>query len=325
MKPFRLGLIGTGRIGRVHATAIVQAAARTPLHLVAVCDLDLQSAIAMANTFGAEVQEIDKMGERDDLDAIILATPPNSHEELGTLFLRKRIGVLCEKPISLNPTSAQRLIDAAREHHETLSISSKFLFADGVVKTIGLLRSGAIGKPSRLAITFSLGIDLSNSWYVNETKSGGGVLVDRGPQAFDLIRARLGRPMELRATAVSGSRYAVEDAVRLDVWTEDGGFATCELSWRATSDSDVYAHLITEEAEIDLGWSECRIRLNGGAPVRFASGYNQGMAFASQITAFAKNVNGEGPFPTDPEGALETALAIDAAYRSGLSGECVLL
>lgn len=324
MKPVRLGLIGAGKIGRVHARAALALRSSGAVELVAVHDIDPRAATAVADNCACEGLPLDVMLHGAELDAVILATPPDSHEALALQFLELGVAVLCEKPIAPDMAGVDRLMRAARRTGSPFGISSKFLFASGVAETIAGLDNGSLGRAKSLSLNFSTEIDLSGRWYVDRRISGGGVLADRGPQAFDLIHALLGRPVALRACAAPSSPYPVEDVVVLEIETADGSRATCDLSWRAGVETDVYARLATDTAEIELGWRQCRLRHQGGEWQALGSGYDQGQAFQAQLAAFVDHVRVAEPF-VDLAISHAVAVAIDTAYRSGLTGRVMTL
>ena len=80
MTMMKIGLIGCGDIGRVRASA----AAQTPdAKLTAVSDLDQQRAAALAAPYGAAVTSDWKaLVRRDDVDVVVVSTPPSVHAEM---------------------------------------------------------------------------------------------------------------------------------------------------------------------------------------------------------------------------------------------------
>ena len=317
-KKFKLGLVGAGRIGRVHAAAA--AAIGSEVQLVAVADTELSAAQAVARHCGAEVWDIADVWKWSALDGVILATPPNSHARLTEKFLSAGVAVLCEKPMSDNLRAARDMAEAAARHNRLLAISSKFLFVEGVVKAKEMLAAGVMGQPLRLALRFDLGAELAGQWRVDAVASGGGVLADKGPQALDILTALLGPLVAVRATMADASPYPVEDEVKLVAETMSGAAAECQLSWRPNPGSPAYARLLTENGEIELGWESCRMRRTGAGWSHFCAGYNQKNAFAAQLTAFVRAARGLADFAPSLKHSLGVASVIEAAYQTGLTG-----
>ena len=74
-----IGLLGAGRIGKVHAAAI---AATPRIHLTAVADTFAEPAAELAAAHGAEVRTIDEIMASDDIDAVFITTPTDVHADL---------------------------------------------------------------------------------------------------------------------------------------------------------------------------------------------------------------------------------------------------
>src|SRR5690606_14206554 len=95
----RFGLLGAGRIGKVHASAVT---ANSKARLVAVADAMAEAATALADQYGAEVRSIDAILSASDIDAVVICTPTDTHADLIERFARAGKAVFCEKPIDLD-------------------------------------------------------------------------------------------------------------------------------------------------------------------------------------------------------------------------------
>ena len=113
----KIGLIGTGRIGQVHAASIA-AVPETTLRWV--CDPFVESAKATAEKYeGAQVTtDPREVLESGDVDAIIVASPTPTHVDLISAAIDAGVPVLCEKPIDLDIAR----VDALREKAGTATV-----------------------------------------------------------------------------------------------------------------------------------------------------------------------------------------------------------
>jgi len=82
-----------------------------------------------------------------DLDAVVIATPPATHYELGLVGLERRLHVLVEKPMVTRAQDARELIQAANGYERVLMVDHTFLFTQAVAAMKDVLASGAIGPP----------------------------------------------------------------------------------------------------------------------------------------------------------------------------------
>ena len=117
----RTAVIGVGHLGREHARIVAALAAEGQSKLVAVCDLNEPMASAIAANLGTRFiknwQEL-----IDQVDAVCLAVPTESHCEIACSFLEAGVHVLVEKPISRTLEEADRMIEAARRGGALLQV-----------------------------------------------------------------------------------------------------------------------------------------------------------------------------------------------------------
>jgi myo-inositol 2-dehydrogenase/D-chiro-inositol 1-dehydrogenase len=113
MSQLSIGLLGAGRIGKVHAAAIAETAAA---RLVAVADAIPEPAAEVAARYGAEVRTIETIMGSDDVDAVFITTPTDMHADLIEQAARAGKAIFCEKPIDLD---VQRVRDCLRVVDET--------------------------------------------------------------------------------------------------------------------------------------------------------------------------------------------------------------
>ena len=95
----RFGLLGAGRIGKVHAKAI---ASNPQAKLVAVADAFEKAAKDLSAAYGCEIRTIDAIETAGDIDAVIICTPTDTHADLIERFARAGKAIFCEKPIDLD-------------------------------------------------------------------------------------------------------------------------------------------------------------------------------------------------------------------------------
>lgn len=314
--PVRLALIGAGSIGSTHA----QAATRSPLiRLSAVCDPDANAGAALASAAGARwYPSAIALFDREELDGVIIATPPDTHRELTEYAANRGIHVLCEKPLAPDSHSARAMLAAARKNGIVLSMASKFRFVEDVRTARALVDCGELGDILLLENAFTSCIDMKPRWNSDPSRAGGGVIIDNGTHAADVVRYLLGPVRQVRALELR--RYqnlAVEDTATLMLQTGSDTLASSDLSWSVDKALPHFLRVYGSQATLEIGWSQTRLRRKGEREwSTVGTGYSKIDAFNALQENFARAVRGEEAAEVSPADALASVEVIEAAYAS---------
>src|SRR5207237_1284402 len=95
----RIGLLGAGRIGRIHGGNI---AAHPRASLAAVADADAAAAQCLVAGGGATISSVEAIIADRDIDAVVICTPTDTHADLIERAVRAGKAVFCEKPVDLS-------------------------------------------------------------------------------------------------------------------------------------------------------------------------------------------------------------------------------
>jgi len=201
----------------------------------------------------------------DKVEGAIVAVPHQSHYPISMDFLRKGVHVLCEKPLAEDPDEAGEMVAQAEKSGVTLSVNHTQRLFPANIKIKELLVQGKFGKP--LYMRYAWGDEFAwptaSGFYFNPKIRKGGVLLDRGPHALDLICWWLGYKPEL-VLSENDSFGGIEAVAHVR-------FKSCDciievkLSWLSVL-SNSYA-LRCELAEIEnnfLSWWQLPIRHKSG-------------------------------------------------------------
>ena len=118
MKPIRLGIVGAGHLGRIHARIASSLAEFT---LVGVADPVSDAAARLAAEHGCSFHT-DHHALLDQIDAVVVATPTVTHHAVAKDFLACGVNVLVEKPLAPTLAEADDLASAARDAHRVLQV-----------------------------------------------------------------------------------------------------------------------------------------------------------------------------------------------------------
>ena len=316
MKKLRFAIVGAGAIARAYEAAFQQTRSAK---IVAVCDVRLASAQEYADRVGAKAySSVQALLSETDFDAAIVCTPPVSHETITCELLKSGKHVLCEKPLAITVGAARRMLAAAEQSGTILTMASKFRYASDVRRAREILLAGEIGDLVFAENAFTSFVDMRQRWNSDAAVSGGGVLIDNGTHAVDILRYFLGNLRDIQV--VEGRRMqglAVEDTVRLFVHNDEGVMGAADLSWSIDKELETFLRIYGSAGTILVGWKESRFRRHRQAEWRvFGSGYDKIQAFRDQLDNFCAAIHGTASLVVTPQDGLASVQVVQAAYAA---------
>jgi predicted dehydrogenase len=314
--PVRFAMIGAGSIAQSYAQACEKS---QNARLVAIVDVRAEAARALAERCGcASYDSHHALPDGAKVEAVLVCTPPATHPEISLHFLDRRVHVLCEKPLSIDVASAERMAQTAAKAGVKLTMASKFRYVEDVVKAKSLMASGILGEIILFENAFTSRVDMSSRWNADPKVSGGGVLIDNGTHAVDLMRYFLGPLAAVQV--IEGKRVqslAVEDTVRIFGRSVGGVMASSDLSWSINKELDSYINIYGSQGTVAVGWKESRYRQSASPDwVVFGSGYDKVQALRDNIDNFARAVRGEDMLLVTAQDAIASVAVMEAAYRA---------
>ncbi len=217
MNPVRLGIIGMGNMGAVHARHILEGKV-SRVRLAAVCDRNKEklSSYAPAKVF-ADAPTLLASGE---VDAVLIATPHYDHTTAGIAALQSGLHVLVEKPISVHKADALRLLAAHKNPRQVFAVMFNQRTDPRYRHLRQLIQTGELGAVQRIQWTITdwfrtQAYYSSGGWRATWAGEGGGVLLNQSPHQLDLWCWLFGVPQRVRAFCQFGRfhKIEVEDSV----------------------------------------------------------------------------------------------------------------
>ncbi len=142
--PVRIGIVGCGRWGPNHIRAFQSLSGAT---VTACCDKDGAKAMKTAETFHINgYVEPATMYDREDIDAVVIATPTLTHYDMVMPALEANLDVLCEKPMEVSVTRAREIQEAAGAKERIVMVGHVFLYNAGILYLKRLLEDKIAGK-----------------------------------------------------------------------------------------------------------------------------------------------------------------------------------
>jgi predicted dehydrogenase len=164
-----------------------------------------------------------------EVNAIYIATPPLYHEEYTIRALRAAKPVYVEKPMAVNASAAENMMNASHVTATKLSVAHYRREQPLFKKVKSLIESGAIGtvRVVNLQLLQTPQPDISNNpvtnWRIDPAIAGGGLFHDLGPHQFDLMIYFFGAPVRACGIALNqAGLYIPDDAVTGHIKFESG-------------------------------------------------------------------------------------------------------
>ncbi len=192
-KEIRIGLIGTGLMGRTHSNGYNRIRDFFPdlkfrPVLKAACARREDKVKAFAEQWGYESYETDwkKLVAREDIDAIDICTPNDSHAEIAIAAAAAGKMILCEKPLARNLAEAQKMVDAIEKAGVNNTVWYNYRRVPAVTLAKQIVDSGKLGKifhyRSNFLQDWTINADLPQGgdalWRIDVDAAGSGVTGD---------------------------------------------------------------------------------------------------------------------------------------------------
>ncbi len=320
-----IGLIGAGRIGKLHAANIAQSA---KTKLVAVTDFVPEAAEALAKDYGIKAVTTEELMADPAIDAVFVCSSTDTHADYTEMAVKAGKDVFCEKPVDMSSDRIRECLKVVSASGKKLMIGFNRRFDPNFAAVRARIEAGEIGDVELVCITSR---DPSAP-PVEYVKRSGGLFRDMMIHDLDMARFLLGEdPVTLFARGSSlvdagiGEAGDVDTAVAV-LETASGKICQISNSRRATYGYDQRIEVHGSKGMLSAG--NCR-----ATTVTLANehGYQidptlnfflerYGEAFRKELDAFVKLCEGEAvSIPTGEDG-LKAQLLADAATESVKDG-----
>ncbi|WP_138465935.1 inositol 2-dehydrogenase [Poseidonocella sp. HB161398] len=242
----RVGLLGAGRIGQVHAVNI---AGHARSELAAVSDVFTAASESLAAKYGARAASSEEILADPSIDAVLVATSTDTHSDLIEKATAAGKAVLCEKPVDLSLARALECQRRAAAAGQPVMIGFNRRFDPNFAAMKAALEAGEIGKAELLSVT---SFDPAPP-PVSYIKVSGGLFRDMMIHDFDMAAFLMGgRPATVQATGSAIVDPAIGEAGDVDTAVvtltyADGRIAVIKNSRRAVYGYDQRVELLGSE------------------------------------------------------------------------------
>jgi len=320
MDKLRIAVIGCGAVAeRVHLPALARSQSAEPALLV---DTSPERANDLAAAFRVPRTSSDFRSVIGQVDAAIVGVPHHLHASIAGVLLDAHVPVLVEKPMALNTTDCDRMIEAAERTRAVLAIGLLRRCAPALQWVKQAIDGGAIGPVE----SFDLREGSVYAWPVASASmfrpEGGGVLADAGAHVLDLVVWWFGDWRRL--SYKDDARGGVEADCLIELETEGGIRGRIELSRTRTMPNACVIRGPLGTIEVGTKTDAVvSVTLNGGGtlsgrPIGDGQTSPAGLVdlFEPQLEQFIRAIRfGEHPVVSGREGRRSVEL-MEACYRT---------
>ena len=218
-KQLRIGLIGAGFMGRAHSNAYRKAPNFFELGmepvLQAVCARSDGAAAAFAKKWGFASSETDwkALIARDDIDAVDICTPNDSHKEIALAAAAAGKVIMCEKPLARTAAEGQEMVDAVEKAGVANTVWYNYRRVPAVTLAKQLIDDGRLGRIYHYRAQFlqdwTIATDVpqggAGTWRLDAAAAGSGVTGDLLAHCIDTamwLNGKIGKVSAMTETFV---------------------------------------------------------------------------------------------------------------------------
>jgi scyllo-inositol 2-dehydrogenase (NADP+) len=273
----RTAVAGLGKMGLSHLAIL-----RTHPHVnvVAVCDTFGLLLNALNKYTGLTIySDFSRLLEKEQLDAVVIATPSQFHGQMVAQALQRRLHVFCEKPLCLNIAEGQSLTALAKAQGVVNQVGYHYRFLETFSEAKRLLNSGLIGRVHHIRAEAYGPVVLrprGTTWRSKKVE-GGGCLYDYACHAVDLVSFLHTTPNRVEGTIINKIFSTdVDDEVYATLGFPDGATGQLAANWSDESFRKMSMQITVwgTKGRMRIDRQEVQIYLTEAGDSRFRRGWN---------------------------------------------------
>lgn len=322
MRTYRTAIIGAGTIAKVHARTLHE---NKRTEFAAMADIDPERAAALAAPYGARAYgDYRAMIKEERPEIAIITLPHHLHKEAAIFCMEQGCHILLEKPMALNSEECSEINAAAGRYGVRASVGHMQHYFAANIKAKEIVESGRLGRLVSVHDKRHHPYFLPErpGWFLDKSRSGGGVVINLGSHSIDKIQWITGTRMTKVKASLTywGERGDVEGSGSLFMQTSSGVPVTVSLCG--------YNNLSVNETELMFTGGQLKI---AGSQALWLGAYDRpyepvqlgehAEPFAAQWNNMLDDVESGGE-ETDISGQYGQSVCavVDAVYRSHETG-----
>jgi predicted dehydrogenase len=296
------------------------------LFITAVAEINKNRLNTIADKFGIKQRYTDykELLEKDDCEAVIVATPTSTHKDVAIECLKAKKNVLVEKPLARTHSEAKLIFAAAKKYKKKLMVGMNLRFRPDAMLLRSIINSGEIGNPFYVKCGWIRQQSSTQKWFTRKTEAGGGVIFDLGISLLDLSLWLLGYP-KIQTISVKNFNHNtkdVEDTSISFLKFKDSSIISMETSWSLVLDKDdFYVSIYGTKGYATLSPFRIFKRIENQIVDLTPSQQENPLtlfkkSYMNELKTFVGAVRGLNPIFSSAEEALSRMKIVDSMYKS---------
>lgn len=324
MDKTKVAIIGLGSIAQlVHLPNLVK---MNNVSVVSVAEVNKNRLNTIADKFNIKERYADyiELLEKSEVDAVIVATPTDTHKEVAIASLKSKKDVLVEKPLARSFKEAKPIVDAAKKNKKKIMVGMNLRYRPDTMLLRSILSAGEIGDPFYVKSRWIRRQSSIEKWFTKKEVSGGGVIIDLSISLLDLSLWLLGYPPveSVNTQSYYQNTKTVEDTSISFLRCKNSSVINIETSWSLHVEKDVFNLAVygtngtasINPLRIYKKLDEQFINLTPTQTKNVVSFFKK--SYQNELKSFIGAVRGLNPVFSSGEVASVRMKIIDAMYQS---------
>jgi predicted dehydrogenase len=319
----RWGIIGCGNVTEVKSGPAFSKVANSELVAVMCRDSAKAADYAQRHEIAKWYSDADKLIADPSVNAIYVATPPDTHADYTIKALRAGKPVYVEKPMARNYKECLEMIRVSESTGVPLFVAYYRRMLPGFVKVKDLIKNGKIGKPLLVSLKLMKSPTLAEikgdlPWRVIPEIAGGGHFFDLASHQLDYLDFLFGHISKAKGFASNlGGLYRAEDTVSASFEFENGAIGTGEWCFVAPPESNCDSiEIIGEKGKISFScYNFTPITLEAKGERKFFQNIRPEHVQFNLIQEIVNELMGKGKSPSTGGTGARTSWVMDEIVK----------
>jgi predicted dehydrogenase len=333
MEKTNVAVIGLGGIAQlVHLPVLSKL---NNVNISAVADINKTRLKTVGQKFGIQklYSDYKELISDKNIEAIILATPTNTHRDIALDCIAANKALLIEKPIGRNENEAKEILASAKKHKAKVMVGMNLRYRPDAMLLKSLINGGDLGDIFYVRCGWLRKQSSVQKWFLNKNQAGGGVIIDLGILMLDLALWLMDEP-KIKSVSVQKFNHNtkdVEDTAMGLIRMENDCVISFEVSWGLHSDWDKFhlasfgtkgtGHLNPLRAYKRIGASHLDYTISNTTNPQ----NNFKKSYENELKHFIGSVRDDKYIVSSIDDSVNLMKLLDAMYKSAQTKKEVLL